>query len=169
IFKKSGYLTNQNLHGFEEAELGYRLIREGWGLKSLNIPGVKHYGHQENPYLILVKKWKRKYLNSQGELIKIFLSEKRIDLIIKNIRVSLLVILFWILLILSIVFNVAIVYIIINLIILAIYFFGKNIKQIPYKLFSWHIATLGLISGLLSTQIDPKSRIKYKIIKENEK
>lgn len=166
IIKKIGYLTNQNLHGYEEAELGIRIISNGYFLKGINKNGVKHYGHSENPYRILIKKWKRKYLHAHGELFKIFLSNPRKNFLILNIiKAQLLVILFWMSLIISIISGYLFEYTILIFLVLIMYIITKKPKNITLKIFGWHIITAGFILGIFSKHVNPKSKIKCNILK----
>jgi glycosyltransferase involved in cell wall biosynthesis len=51
-----GYLTDRNIHGSEELELGARLISRGWKLARLPLPDVDHHGHSGSAYRLL---WRR--------------------------------------------------------------------------------------------------------------
>ena len=75
LFRKSaidqlGYLTNRNLHAFEEIELASRLRAHGWRLLRLGITAVKHYGHTDASFLLLYKRWKSRYAWGGGELLR---------------------------------------------------------------------------------------------------
>lgn len=48
-----GYLTNRNLHSYEEFELGLRLRSAGWRLMRLPVVSVRHYGHTMPAYRLL--------------------------------------------------------------------------------------------------------------------
>jgi glycosyltransferase involved in cell wall biosynthesis len=65
-----GYLSDRNLHGYEEFELGLRLHNAGWKLHRLNRRFVQHFGHTQNAYRLLVRRWKTKYLHGIGELLR---------------------------------------------------------------------------------------------------
>jgi glycosyltransferase involved in cell wall biosynthesis len=65
-----GYLTDRNLHGYEEFDLGIRLRHAGWDLHRLDRRFVRHYGHNVNSYRLLVRRWKTKYLFGIGELLR---------------------------------------------------------------------------------------------------
>ncbi|WP_081952866.1 glycosyltransferase [Rhizobium sp. YS-1r] len=65
-----GYLTDRNLHGYEEFDLGIRLRHAGWSLFRLDRRFVRHYGHNVNSYRLLVRRWKTKYLFGIGELLR---------------------------------------------------------------------------------------------------
>lgn len=65
-----GYLSDRNLHGYEEFDLGARLRGAGWELHRLDRRFVSHYGHTENSYRLLVRRWRSKYLFGIGELLR---------------------------------------------------------------------------------------------------
>ena len=66
----AGYLTDRNLHGYEEFDLGIRLRSAGWELFRLDRRFVRHYGHSLNSYRLLVRRWQSKYLFGIGELLR---------------------------------------------------------------------------------------------------
>ncbi|WP_117192191.1 glycosyltransferase [Rhizobium terrae] len=65
-----GYLTDRNLHGYEEFDLGIRLRHAGWDLHRLDRRFVRHYGHSVNSYRLLVRRWQTKYLFGIGEVLR---------------------------------------------------------------------------------------------------
>lgn len=65
-----GYLSDRNLHGYEEFDLGARLRDAGWTLHRLDTRFVSHYGHTENSYRLLMRRWRSKYLHGIGELLR---------------------------------------------------------------------------------------------------
>lgn len=65
-----GYLTDRNLHGYEEFDLGIRLRSAGWKLHRLDRRFVCHYGHNVNSYRLLTRRWKSKYLFGIGEVLR---------------------------------------------------------------------------------------------------
>lgn len=68
--EEAGYLSDRNLHGYEEFDLGIRLRAAGWALHRLDRRFVQHFGHAENSYRLLVRRWKNKYLQGIGELLR---------------------------------------------------------------------------------------------------
>jgi glycosyltransferase involved in cell wall biosynthesis len=65
-----GYLSDRNLHGYEEFDLGVRLRAQGWSLHRLDRSFVRHFGHALNAYALLVRRWKSGYLQGIGELLR---------------------------------------------------------------------------------------------------
>jgi hypothetical protein len=65
-----GYLTDRNLHSYEELELGVRLRQQGWQLRRLDIDFVQHFGHRMNAYALLLRRWQTQYLMGVGEVLR---------------------------------------------------------------------------------------------------
>jgi glycosyltransferase involved in cell wall biosynthesis len=65
-----GYLSDRNLHGYEEFDLGVRLRARGWTLHRLDRSFVCHFGHALNAYALLVRRWQSGYLQGIGELLR---------------------------------------------------------------------------------------------------
>ena len=61
------YLTNPNLHSYEEAELGLRLRLKGYKLERLPIVSVLHHGHTASTGALLMARWRSGYLDGPGE------------------------------------------------------------------------------------------------------
>ena len=73
--EQAGYLSDRNLHGYEEFDLGLRLRARGWNLHRLDRRFVRHFGHAINAYALLVRRWKSGYLRGIGELLRAALGE----------------------------------------------------------------------------------------------
>jgi hypothetical protein len=65
-----GYLSDRNLHGYEEFDLGVRLRAQGWTLHRLDRRFVRHFGHALNAYALLVRRWRSGYLRGIGEVLR---------------------------------------------------------------------------------------------------
>jgi GT2 family glycosyltransferase len=68
--RDAGYFSNRNLHAFEEQELGLRLTSQGWRLKRLDVPAVRHYGYSEDTWALLRRRWRSRYLDGSGEILR---------------------------------------------------------------------------------------------------
>ncbi len=67
---KLGYLTNRNLHAYEESELGMRLSLAGYKLHRLNVPYFFHTSYTMSSLALMKHRWKGGYLFASGELLK---------------------------------------------------------------------------------------------------
>jgi glycosyltransferase involved in cell wall biosynthesis len=68
--EKIGYLTNLNLHGYEEAELGIRLQAAGYKLHRLEAPYFSHASYTMPTFKMLAYRWKNGFLWAPGELLR---------------------------------------------------------------------------------------------------
>ena len=68
--EKIGYLTNLNLHGYEEAELGIRLQAAGYKLHRLAAPYFSHASYTMPTFRMLTYRWKNGFLWAPGELLR---------------------------------------------------------------------------------------------------
>lgn len=64
--EKIGYLTNLNLHGYEEAELGIRLQAAGYKLHRLAAPYFSHASYTMPTFKMLTYRWKNGFLWAPG-------------------------------------------------------------------------------------------------------
>ena len=80
------YLSNRNLHSYEEFDLAARLRCEGWDLWRLPIDAVSHYGHETPPYTLLLKRWRSGYIWGLGELLRANLGMDRLPLVLREVR-----------------------------------------------------------------------------------
>ncbi|MCG3733806.1 glycosyltransferase family 2 protein [Vibrio cincinnatiensis] len=75
LYRKSaidqlGYLTNRNLHAYEEAELGMRLQKAGFKLHRLGVPYFHHTSYVMSTFALLKHRWRSRYLAASGELLR---------------------------------------------------------------------------------------------------
>ena len=68
--REVGYFSNRNLHAYEEMELGLRLGAAGWTLRRLAVRGVLHHGRTESSWALLKLRWRSRYLDGAGELLR---------------------------------------------------------------------------------------------------
>lgn len=65
-----GYLSDRNLHAYEELELAQRLRSAGWRLARLPIIAVEHHGHALNAYRLLWRRFTTRYSWGAGEILR---------------------------------------------------------------------------------------------------
>lgn len=65
-----GYLTHRSLHACEELELGLRLRSAGWTLERLDEVSMRHYGHTAPMWTLVQQRWRSRYVNGAGELLR---------------------------------------------------------------------------------------------------
>jgi hypothetical protein len=65
-----GYLTDRNLHGAEEFDLGARLHAAGWLLAKIDHPIVNHHPHAGSAYRLLVRRILSRNAFALGEVFR---------------------------------------------------------------------------------------------------
>jgi GT2 family glycosyltransferase len=65
-----GYFSDRNLHSYEEFDLALRLARNGWLLHRLPVSAVDHFGHDMSAYSLLMRRWRSRYADGLGELLR---------------------------------------------------------------------------------------------------
>ena len=81
-----GYLSDRNLHGYEEFDLGVRLRHAGWGLWRLDTPFAQHFGYRMNAYALLLRRWRSKYLRGTGEVLRAATGKAHFPALLREIR-----------------------------------------------------------------------------------
>ena len=65
-----GYLSDRNLHAYEELELAQRLRSAGWRLARLPMMAVEHHGHTLNAFNLLWRRFRTRYAWGVGEILR---------------------------------------------------------------------------------------------------
>lgn len=154
-----GYFADRNLHGWEEFELGARLQARGWKLIRLDRPAVDHYGHVMGGYRLLWHRIRLGYPEATGEILRAAFGRSHFSIVLRrldHIRISLAVILWWILvsgcIFMSPFWSVA-------LIVIPLLFLSYRrgaLKLGLYSLALWNVNAWGLLSGLMRRPVSPE-------------
>jgi len=86
----TGYLTDRNLHGGEEFDLGARLHAAGWTLAKIDGPIVDHYPHTGNAYRLLLRRILNKNAFGAGEVFRAAIGQRHFWFTIGKDRTCLL-------------------------------------------------------------------------------
>lgn len=152
-----GYLTNRNLHSFEEFELGIRLRSHGWTLSRIDIPSIKHYGPACTSLKLLIRRWNTLYACGNGELFKAVWGKPYFWRALGSLRVyrvQMATLLVWICLIFNFSYkNWPHSLWMIFCTWLAIFVWLSVIKlsfaKAAYSLAAWHVGVFGFFKGLI--------------------
>ena len=68
--REIGYFSDRNLHAYEEMDLGLRLGSAGWKLRRIAARSVLHHGRPEGNWGLLARRWRSRYLDGAGELLR---------------------------------------------------------------------------------------------------
>jgi hypothetical protein len=84
--EQAGYISDRNLHSYEEFDLAVRLRSLGWKLWRLPVDAVAHFGHDAPPYALLVRRWRTKYVRGSGELLRGAWGRPHMKLVLRDLR-----------------------------------------------------------------------------------
>ncbi|MEM1232384.1 MAG: glycosyltransferase [Pseudomonadota bacterium] len=73
--RETGYLSDRNLHAYEEQDLGLRLGAHGWLLERLDQRSVRHHGYTDSSLALLKGRWRTGYLDGAGEMLRVSLGK----------------------------------------------------------------------------------------------
>ena len=168
-----GYFSDRNLHGCEEFELATRLRAAGWKLYRIDWPYVYHYGHTENAYKLLWRRFQSRYLCGSGEALRAALGRPQFWLVINDLRELRLwfaVYIWWLAIVASIWLTpvalapptVTLALVVFPVVVMALKY--QSLKLGVYSVCAWNIHALGAALGLLRRRVDPASTIESHII-----
>jgi GT2 family glycosyltransferase len=169
-----GYLSDRNLHSYEEYELGLRLRRAGWTLWRLPIDAVSHEGHRTAAMALLWRRWRSGYAWGIGELLRACWGDRRRWLEVwrlREVRLYLGVLTLWLLLALWLLasrpnplpaLTTALLAALAVLLLTSAR--KRSLSRGLYALLAWHVNTAGLLRGLLRKRHSTSRPIASRII-----
>ena len=173
--EECGYVSDRNLHSYEEFDLAARLRARGWKLWRIPVDSVTHYGHDIPPYRLLQRRWRSRYAFGLGELVGAAIGQPHMRLIwrdLRELRIYLGVIAWWLIL-LEIPFwqmpalaRVCSFAAIASAPLLFMAWRKKSWTRAAYSVASWCLAAAGLVRGLLQPRRPPDERIPSRLVHE---
>ena len=173
--EECGYISNRNLHSYEEFDLAARLRSRGWKLWRIAVNAVTHYGHDVPPYQLLLRRWRTGYFCGLGELVRAAAGQPHVRQVwrgMRELRIYLGVLAWWCLL-LSVAFwpmGVLARFACFAALVAAPWLLMLWRKRSParasYSVVSWCFNTAGLLRGLLRRQRPPRDAIGSRVLHE---
>lgn len=170
-----GYLSNRNLHSYEELDLAVRLRSLGWGLWRLPVKAVRHFGHEEAAYRLLMSRWRNQYLCGIGELIRASAGQGQLALVLRGLRelriylgvlcwwTALLSIFFWPV---SPALRAAWFAVVLAAPLLLMIWRKRSFERALHSVVSWCFNAAGLVRGLLRRQRPTSEAIASEVVKD---
>ncbi|WP_027694993.1 glycosyltransferase [Vibrio litoralis] len=167
-----GYLTNRNLHAYEEAELGIRLQSAGFKLHRLDIPYFFHTSYDLSTFELLKRRWKSKYLCGPGELIRSSLGQPYCLTCVKKVKNEVIFASYLLVVLLGFIL-LSWPMSLLLLTPLALFFTLKSIRNRSMVAASFSVINLtlysaGLVRGLIQPTVDPAAQIESKVMNDQE-
>ncbi|WP_034455045.1 glycosyltransferase [Buttiauxella noackiae] len=168
--EKIGYLTNRNLHAFEEAELGMRLLHAGYKLHRLDVPYFSHTSHNMPTFKLLMYRWRSGYNQATGELLRSAWGKPYLRDVVKMVKNEIIFSIYMFALLISILtFNAEIIGV--ALLPLLAFIILKAIKNRSlinglHSVVNLAVLSAGLVKGLTHPVRDPMVPPDSKVIHE---
>lgn len=172
---QAGYLSDRNLHSYEELEFAIRLRALGWKLWRLPIAAATHHGHEDPHYRLLLRRWQSGYICGLGELVRATSGRQRMKLLwraARELRIYLAVLAWWAVLAsvslwpASAAMRAASFVLIASAPVLLMALRKRSIGRGVYCVVSWCFNAAGLVRGLLQSRKPPWDRIRSVVLKE---
>lgn len=173
--EEAGYVSDRNLHAYEEFDLAVRLRALGWKLWRIPLDAVTHYGHDAPPYRLLMRRWRARYVFGSGELVRAALGRPSLRLVLRGLRELRIYagVLVWWTVLASVPFWAlplpmrAGAFGLLAVAPLALMAWRKHsVARASYSVASWCFNAAGLVLGLLSPRRPPREPIPSVVVHE---
>lgn len=171
--EQCGYFSDRNLHSYEEFDLAVRLRAKGWKLHRIDHDAVQHHGHDAPPYQLLVRRWRSKYINGLGELVRGAWGQAHFGMVVQGVRELRIyaAVLLWALVLLSISLLLAqdpralAAFLIIFFAPFALMAWRKrSVSKGVFSVVSWCFNAGGFVRGIVSPRQPPTAAIRSNIL-----
>jgi cellulose synthase/poly-beta-1,6-N-acetylglucosamine synthase-like glycosyltransferase len=168
-----GYMSDQNLHGSEEYDLGARLRGKGWRIVRLPDHAADHFAHQLKTLPLLWRRVRNGQLLSLGEVVRASLEAGYFTKLLGEMRVlqlAMVVWFYWLLAALTVTAShswaLAASLFLLGpaLVIFAISFRHRALDLGCLSFVGWHLAAGGLLLGLLRKRVPPLQPIDCSVV-----
>ena len=170
-----GYLSDRNLHSYEEFDLAMRLRCMNWKLWRLPIDAANHFGHDAPPYRLLMRRWRTCYVCGLGELVRAAASQSRLHMVwrgVHELRLYVAVLVWWMVLA-SVPFWVlplrirSIVFVVLAVApVLLMMWRKKSVAKAVYSVTSWCVNAAGMVRGLLRMPRSAREVISSQVVQD---
>jgi glycosyltransferase involved in cell wall biosynthesis len=169
------YISDRNLHSYEEFDLGARLRAKGWTLVRLDDHAADHYGYRFNTYRLLWHRARTGYILGGGDTLRAAIACNYVTeavLRLPGLRVALFVWLYWAAVSLGAAVAptwlgrvaVLVVALILPVAMMTIRSKG-SLETGLHSVVLWYLNAAGLLVGLLRIRHRPTKRIDSRLLK----
>lgn len=174
--EEAGYFSDRNLHGYEEFDLGVRLRGAGWELHRLDRRFVAHFGHTDNSYRLLMRRWSSKYLQGIGELLRASLGKPWFGRVLRELpelKLWGLVYLWWAAALALLLFlpqkALALFLVLASFlgVVLLVSLKKRGLRMGLYTVVAWFFHAAALPFGFFRPRLDPAAPIESRVAKDS--
>lgn len=168
-----GYLSDRNLHAFEEYNLGVRLRLKGWQLVRLTDHAIDHYGYALGAYPLLWRRIRTRYFLGTGEALRAAVEggyAKTIVSELRAVRVYGFVLALWTAVAVALLLGTSGIWVGILLMaacvlpVAAMTVVTRSFSLGLYGVIVWHIFLFGLIVGAFRRRAPPTEPIRSRVL-----
>jgi GT2 family glycosyltransferase len=173
--EECGYISDRNLHSYEEFDLAARLRALGWKLRRIRVDAVTHHGHDIPPYQLLLRRWRSRYAFGLGELVRAAAGQPHGRLVwrdLRELRIYLAVLAWWAVLLaipfwqMPVPVRASSFAAVAAAPLLVMAWRKKSWTRAAYSVASWCFAAAGLVRGLLQRRRPARERIPSRLVHE---
>ncbi len=170
-----GYLSDRNLHSYEEFDLAARLRAQGWKLWRLPVDAVSHHGHTAPALRLMWRRWRSGYACGTGELLRAAFGQPWWRLVLRDLRELRLyaaVLAGWIVLACAALVPgpwLQRVSLVLGLMLVPVAGMAarkRSLRRAAYAVLSWNVHAAGLLRGLVRQRRPPQRTIASRILRE---
>ncbi len=165
-----GYFSNRNLHAYEEMDLGLRLVDAGWSLRRLPVRSVVHHGREEGNWGLLAKRWKSRYLDGAGEVLRAAMGRRYFFRVARTQWHLFAGLLIWLGVVggfLALPFTALPLAATLGLVLALILVRASRSGSLADALFGqvvWQVTSLAMVRGFLTPPRDPTEPVEYVVV-----
>jgi GT2 family glycosyltransferase len=173
--EEAGYLSDRNLHAYEEFDLAVRLRALGWKLWRIPVDSVTHYGHDAPPYELLMRRWRGRYVGGAGELVRAAAGRPSQRLVLRGLRELRIYtgVLVWWALLAGVLFlpaalatRAAVFAAVAAAPFVLMTWRKRSLRRATYSVVSWCFNAAGLVRGVLSRRAPAREPIPSVVVHE---
>ncbi|HLH97124.1 MAG TPA: glycosyltransferase [Xanthobacteraceae bacterium] len=164
-----GYLSDRNLHAFEEYDLGARLRVKGWRLVRLEDKAVDHYSYSIGTWRLLWHRMGSGRFLASGELLRAAMAGHYVGRALREVRIlpiALGVWLYWCVVISAYALTsratVFLAALAIPVLIMGLR--ARSLKQSLFSVLNWHMAAVGFLLGFCRPRRSPLSGVASRVL-----
>jgi GT2 family glycosyltransferase len=172
--EQTGYFSDRNLHSYEEFDLALRLRARGWTLWRIYQDAVQHHGHDAPPYQLLMRRWRSRYINGLGELLRGAWGQPTFAMAVaglRELRIYFLVMVWWVALLSTLFLStnysqgISAFFALLLAPLLLMTVRKRSFTKAAFSVVSWCFNTAGLLRGLVTPRHLPTAPLQSTIVK----
>lgn len=171
---ETGYLSDRNLHAYEEQDLGLRLGARGWTLTRLDQRSVVHHGYTDSSLTLLRGRWRSGYIDGAGEMLRVSLGRPYFWRVVRAFKHLFVGLALWAglalgLLLLPVTGALLLAVLIAVVLLIALRVVrGTSLADACFAQVVWQVTALALVRGFFSPKVSQTMPVALKVLAQPE-